>query len=249
MANVRYQDIRFATPPVDLEIKTSPAADGSEVQHVNVDTLAAGDNNIGNVDVLTLPAIPAGTNQIGFVKVDIGSAAQIQMQADGLTRALVVMEYEHHELHDGSMFRAGEEVGLANNATRDILIVTPNSAKEAHLQYSISNTLEVEFEFYEDPTTTAAGTSVPSYNRNRNSLTAATTVFTHTPTVTATGTLLATRREGIGKTAGGSARSISEWILKRNSKYLLRLTSRGGAGTTNYVNWWCVWYEHTNPAG
>ena len=182
-----------------------------------------------------------------YVKVDIGAAgASVPLKADGMTRALVTIEYEHHELHDGSMFRCGEEVALANAGTRVIHILTPNTTKWAHLQYSISNTMEAEFEWYEEPTVTGAGTPIPSYNRNRNSLTAATTLFYHTPTTTANGTLLATRREGVGKTAGGSARGVSEWILKQNTSYMIVLTSRGGAGTTNYVNWWCVRYEHAN---
>jgi hypothetical protein len=144
------------------------------------------------------------------------------------------------------MFRCGEEVALGNNATRIIHIKTPDSTKWAHLNYNISNTMEAEFEWYEAPTVTGNGTGITSYNRNRNSLTEATTLFYHTPTTTGNGTLLATRREGAGKTAGGSARSVSEWILKRNTSYLIVLTSRGGAGTTNYVNWWCVWYEHVS---
>lgn len=36
---------------------------------VLVESIAAGDNNIGNVDVVTLPALPAGTNNIGDVDV------------------------------------------------------------------------------------------------------------------------------------------------------------------------------------
>lgn len=182
-----------------------------------------------------------------IVKIDIGTAGNsVPLTADGSTRSLVVIEYEHHEIHGGSMFRAGEEVALLNAATRDILLITPDTTIEPHLQYNISNTLESEFEFYEAPTTTANGTGITAYNRNRRSDKVATLALYHTPTVTATGTLLATRREGVGKTAGGTARSVSEWVLARNTKYLLRLISRGGAGTTNYVNWWAVWYEHTS---
>lgn len=36
---------------------------------VAISSIAAGDNNIGNVDVVTLPALPAGTNNIGDVDV------------------------------------------------------------------------------------------------------------------------------------------------------------------------------------
>ena len=42
------------------------AANGLEV---DVTRIAAGDNNIGNVDVVTLPALPAGANNIGDVDV------------------------------------------------------------------------------------------------------------------------------------------------------------------------------------
>lgn len=45
------------------------ANSGVDIGDVDVTSIAAGDNNIGNVDVVTLPAIPAGTNNIGDVDV------------------------------------------------------------------------------------------------------------------------------------------------------------------------------------
>jgi hypothetical protein len=39
---------------------------------VSVNTLPAGDNNIGDVDVLSLPALPAGTNAIGKLAANSG---------------------------------------------------------------------------------------------------------------------------------------------------------------------------------
>jgi hypothetical protein len=164
---------------------------------------------------------------------------------DGMTNAVMTIEYEHHEIHGGSMFRAGENASLENNGTRSILIVTPDTTKWAHLQYSLSSTLEVEFEFYEDGNITG-GTAVTTYNRNRNSSTVSGVLVYHTPTITTTGTLLAQRREGAGKSAGTQTLGVAEWILKQNAKYLFRVTSRAGAGTTNYINWWIVWYEHTS---
>jgi hypothetical protein len=49
------------------------AANGLEVDVTRLPALAAGTNNIGDVDVLTLPEIPAGTNNIG--DVDVASIA------------------------------------------------------------------------------------------------------------------------------------------------------------------------------
>jgi hypothetical protein len=48
-------------------IKTTDTA-GVHVPHHNVDVIAAGDNNIGNVDVASLPALAAGTAAIGSTK-------------------------------------------------------------------------------------------------------------------------------------------------------------------------------------
>lgn len=45
------------------------AANGLDVDVTRLPALAAGTNNIGDVDVLTLPSIPAGTNNIGDVDV------------------------------------------------------------------------------------------------------------------------------------------------------------------------------------
>src|SRR3989304_5181835 len=45
------------------------AAGDNNIGNVDVASIAAGDNNIGNVDVVTLPALPAGTNNIGDVDV------------------------------------------------------------------------------------------------------------------------------------------------------------------------------------
>lgn len=53
---------------VSANLKTT--LDGTDhVPHHNIDVIAAGDNNIGNVDVATLPALPAGANNIGDVDV------------------------------------------------------------------------------------------------------------------------------------------------------------------------------------
>lgn len=45
------------------------SGNGLDVDVTRLPALAAGTNNIGDVDVLTLPALPAGTNLIGAVNV------------------------------------------------------------------------------------------------------------------------------------------------------------------------------------
>src|SRR3990170_4546229 len=46
----------------------SIAAGNNNIGNVDVASIAAGDNNIGNVDVVTLPALATGTNIIGATK-------------------------------------------------------------------------------------------------------------------------------------------------------------------------------------
>lgn len=52
-------------------IKTTDTA-GVHVVHHNVDVIAAGDNNIGNVDIVSLPALVAGSAAIGKLAANSG---------------------------------------------------------------------------------------------------------------------------------------------------------------------------------
>jgi len=57
------------TQPVSGTVTANLAAGTNNIGDVDILSIAAGDNNIGNVDVVTLPSIPAGTNNIGDVDV------------------------------------------------------------------------------------------------------------------------------------------------------------------------------------
>lgn len=57
----------IATLPVSLASVPSHAVTNAGTFAVQVSSIAAGDNNIGNVDIVSMPAIPAGANVIGGV--------------------------------------------------------------------------------------------------------------------------------------------------------------------------------------
>ena len=123
------------------------------------------------------------------------------------------------------------------------MIVTPNTTKYAHFTYALEVELETNMFLYEDAIATA-GSAVVAYNRDRNNLTAATVVVTSTPTGITTGsTIIRQNHYGTGKTAGGDDRTVNEFILKKNTKYLLRLTNLV-ANATNYCSVRLNWYEH-----
>ena len=163
---------------------------------------------------------------------------------DSATNVLNTISYEHHEIHSGSSYTSDRNVELASGASMDILIITPNTTKWAHLLYEVSMEAEGQIIIYEAPTATA-GTAITAVNRNRNVTKPATITLSHTPTGITTGsTILRTHHIGAGKTFGGGARGTHEFILKQNTKYLIRITNL--TTSANWAEMILNWYEHTN---
>ena len=160
----------------------------------------------------------------------------------------IVIDVEHHEIHCGDSYRAIRKVDLGNGASDNILITVPNETgteltqKKYHLTIQLDTELEADYSFYEAPTTTANGTAMTFYNRNRNSAFTTGLTIHHTPTVTADGTLLDGDHWGSGRNAGGAQRGELEWVLKNNTKYLLRITN--STSNNNYISWKIDHYIH-----
>lgn len=168
---------------------------------------------------------------------------------DANTRAIYIVDYAHHEAHAGSAFVAEDVEDVPNSSTFDYAIVTPDTTKHAHMIVAASSNLGMQIDIYEDATLSDNGTLIPSYNRNRNIATAATTLVYHTPTVTATGsTIIFHRRWGdaVKQGTGGGARGQNELILKQNTTYLVRFTNQ--VADTNLLDVLFDYYEHTSKA-
>jgi len=192
-----------------------------------------------DIQPVSVTALTDGTQKTQIVDSG-GKVASV----DDTTETLQTIEYEHHEIHSGSSFTASYKADITNGATLDLLIVTPDTTKWAHFTYEFDVELETDILIYEGVTATA-GSEVISYNRNRNSLTAPTVVVTSTPTgITAGTTLLRSYHLGSGRSFGGGARSTHEFILKQNTKYLVRLTN--STANNNYMAVKLDWYEHIN---
>lgn len=163
---------------------------------------------------------------------------------DRASGILSTIEYEHQRIHEGEMFTVLEVTDLGNGATRDILVVSPDTVKWTHIVWEIEHELETTIQFYQGTTYSAIGTAVSSYNRNGNSNNVATTLVYHTPTITDVGTLIGTIQQGDGKKAGGSDRLSNEFILKRNCAYLVRVTNL--TASNNLIFTKLNWYEQVN---
>ena len=169
-----------------------------------------------------------------------------KMSIDGSTGNFTVISREHHEIHEGSAFRYFDSVTLNSSDTIVYLITTPNTTKWSHMTLVIDGTAITSFDIYEGSDKT--GTDIQTvFNANRNSTTSATTtVHKNVSGGTTDGTLFMKYASGTASNqsrGSSSAEFNSEWILKQNTKYLIRITS-GTIG--NLCNIMLNWYEHTN---
>ena len=165
---------------------------------------------------------------------------------DSATGALETLDYAHHEIHSGTHYAYRSYHAISKNTTLDHLIITPDTTKWAHMVISVESTAgETSVNLYEDTVTSDLGTLENSHNRNRNIANNNTTEIYEAPTVTSAGTVLAGAYFGTGKKGfGGGGRDQEEYVLKQNTKYLLRITEENFANTN--VTMVFDWYEHTN---
>lgn len=170
---------------------------------------------------------------------------------DASTQALIMVDYEHHEIHGGSHYFIKDVVDLALNNVIDIQFTTPDVTKWNHLTFSITCESETEWFIYEGASIVAAGTTLPAINNNRNSLnTTQNTVDLQDNTSLANAnadtdvsgaTELAHGIVGSGKDGGTNGRS-EEIITKQNTIYCFRAI----ANSAGFVDVSLEWYEHTN---
>lgn len=201
-------------------------------------------------------AIPVGhsTPLPSFLLSEEGNPLSI----DDLTRALITVDYAHHEVHEGSHYLYINAQNVAASTTIPFTIVTPNSAKEAHFGFIVQGEAEWDLQIFEGATgLTSAGTPVSNpavVNNNRNSSKVNTTILNGSPILGggSKGTLIVRKHAGAsGPSAAadqtGQAGTGEEIILKRNTTYWIDLSNIDTG--TNWLSWVVEWYEHTNPNG
>ena len=169
--------------------------------------------------------------------------------SERLTSAIRTIETEHAYIHEGIFFESFNKFTLAGGATR---VVTLKPAAGTYLHYRPTNLVtsadKVTIEFYEGATVTAAtGTAVTPSNHNRNSTLASKVTLLDAPTVTVNGTKFAQvympGATGTGGTRTGASAGVSnsEWVLKPNTVYMIRVTNGSSGSNDIQVNF--QWYE------
>lgn len=159
---------------------------------------------------------------------------------EATSNATRTIDAAHAAVHDGKHFVAHDfALSVALGATVVYVLVTDGNTH--HFNWEVSSDGGVKVDIYEDVTTSNNGTSVPVFNRNRASANTSHMTAFKTPSGLSGGTQI----YGTGSTSksGSLQASISEFILKPNTKYSFVLTAY-----TNNVNIATTldWYELGN---
>jgi hypothetical protein len=174
-----------------------------------------------------LAAIKAQTDKVNFDVVD---------------NAILTITHEHLEIHEGHAYYCNDHEATGTG-TKYWRFTAPNTTTRIHLMIYVEMDAAGTVALYENPTINAAGTALTVYNKDRNSINAATlTVFKDT-TMTSDGTLLGTHLIGSSSPAakfGGSARSNFEWILDQGEDYSIKCVAAAGTPHSTIT---LEWYE------
>lgn len=167
------------------------------------------------------------------------------VRMDKSSYALTTIDYDHHEVHDGSKYMVTGHGAFSNNDTIDFVVVTPAGTKHAHMRMLIGASAGASLDVYENATYTG-GTAATPQNQNRNYANASILTVLGGPFTTLTpGTnLIFSQQYGNATVSGGGGFDAGmELILKSATTYLFRITSLANGNDISYNG---NWYEHTD---
>lgn len=169
------------------------------------------------------------------------SALHVTLAEDlDVTGAQKVIEVEHAKVHEGHRYSFDEITVIDSGDDYYHGLIAPSNNIFIHIHVTISSLSSSEVRLYEGSTFTG-GTEQAYFNRDRNSANTGNLTIVEEPTVTVEGAEMEAHAFGDnGKEAGSSGGGARfEWILKKNTKYLLKITS-GANGNKHdlQVNWY-----------
>ena len=192
------------------------------------------------------------------------SATEVEFfQMDSLSRALITMSMEHHEVHEGHAFAAHYSQAVSDTNDRSIIAFKTGAiTKEVHLIFAASSSAPATAYILEAPTITDdTGAPLTIFNRKRTGGAVSTVIDTsQSPDVVGqamffteitmgsvtAGTTLDTIPlvAGAGpKAIGGVSRGTQEWILKADTLYAFVVNSSDDDDNIHRLQ--LDWYEHT----
>jgi hypothetical protein len=188
--------------------------------------MSCGDFNIieGDIRILDIDGNPISTTN----RFPVDST--LSGNEDPLTGSLVVITHRLHTVHEGKSFIYTGRVSLSMGASHKICITTPDTLTHSHFVSSVRAESEASVFLYENPTSLVKGSSLPVFNRNRNSLNTNTTILNEWVSHSNPGTLI--HEEYFEKQPHGSEDTRGgELVLKQDEEYILWIES-GVPGNT-----------------
>jgi len=153
------------------------------------------------------------------------------LKQEKLAMPLVPTETIDHfdqSIHDGEAHVVSLISGDIAQAAVFYLLIKCHADYSLHSIISFDSEGEWHREIFETPTITEDGAALTARNRNRAAADGVNTLFYSGPTIAADGTLLAQRVMGSGKDEAGNG-TTAEWIFKKGTNYLLKMTNDAGA--------------------
>lgn len=138
----------------------------------------------------------------------------------------IVLPVAHAQVHLGKLVSLSDyESGISAAATKYWHLKTPNITDSVHTKFKVASNQGCLVQFFEGPTLTDNGTKLTPqpFNRNKSDLTGV--LAYKDPTVSADGVLLGIDRIGADNKANGTARTETEFVLKPNTSYLVKVTA------------------------
>jgi len=183
-----------------------------------------------------------------WAKADNANSTVYPVKIDKASGALTSIDYAHHEVHEGNVFRAGMNYALSNAEVATFSLLTPDTAKWLHVTWQLTATADGIFNMKEDISDIYGGSGLSAIKHNRNTtVTSGATCLrgmTGADLITVTGgTTVLNAILGTGKGNTISRETSYEFILKQNSQYLFSYTNGVNA---NVVLLALSWYEHTS---
>lgn len=182
---------------------------------------------------------PKSLNTDNSLKVGVQAEGR-QLEFDNLFKAALVMQTEHHGIHEGYHYTICDSVLLGLAGVLELVVTTPDTDEWTHLIFDVNSLLGFTLDIFEGSSDVVDGTPVTPLNNNRNSVNTSSLTVLQDPTSITDGTQILAFGGGNNQRSGILDRN-DELILKRDEIYLFRLTS---LSANNRISYCADWYEH-----
>ena len=172
------------------------------------------------------------------------------VDVDPLTKALVIIDNEHREIHEGETYRVTVSETVASAGSLNLLLETPTGSKQIHLTVGVSTANAADVTFYELAEASTGGTAKTPRNANRQHGDSSVVTVKQDVTLNTTNAVILVESHvgSVGTlpsspSPGGDVEDRAEWILAAGTEYCIELDNTAGVDNDSSITF--SWYEHT----